>query len=87
MTNKNEEALTKNNHILENRNKSNLNRREKLLKNGNTDKEKRVSNMMRSDCSTSPETSSAKLNIKIVGDLMINGITPVALSNKCKHKF
>ena len=86
MTNNNEDALTENNHILENNNKSNLNRRGKLLKTDNTNKEKRVSNI-RSDCGTSSETSSPKLNIEIVGDLMKNGITPVGLSSKCKHKF
>ena len=45
MTKNNEEALTENNHILDNNNKSNLNRRDKLLKNDNTDKEKRVPNI------------------------------------------
>ena len=86
MTNNNEDALTENNHILENNNKSNLNRRGKLLKTDNTNKEERVSNI-RSDCGISSETSSPKLNIEIVGDLMKNGITPVGLSSKCKHKF
>ena len=86
LTNNNEEALTENNHILENNNKSNLNRRDKLLKKDNTDKEKRVSNI-RPDCGVSPETSSPKLNIEIIGDLMINGITLVELSRKCKHKL
>ena len=38
-TNNNENAITENNHILENNNKFNLNRRDKLLKKGNTDKE------------------------------------------------
>ena len=81
MTNNSEEALTENNHILENNNKSNLNRRDKLLKNDNTDKGKRFPNI-RLDCAVSPETSSPKLNIEVVGDLMING-----LSSKYKHKF
>ena len=86
LANNNEEALTENNHILENSNKSNLNRREKLLTNDNTDKEKQVSNI-RPDCGISAETSSPKLNIEIVGDSMKNGITLVGLSSKCKHKF
>ena len=60
--------------------KSNLNRRDKLLKNYGTDKEKQVSNI-RPDCRVSPETSSPKLNIEIVGKLI------VGLSNKCKHRF
>ena len=81
MNKNNEEALTENNHILENNNKSNLNRRDKLLKNDNTDKGKRFPNI-RLDCAVSPETSSPKLNIEVVGDLMING-----LSSKYKHKF
>ena len=63
-----------------------MNRREKLLKNDSTDKEKHVSNI-RSDCAVSPETSSSKLNIEIVGDSMINGITSVGLSSKCNHQF
>ena len=84
MTNNSEEALIENNHILENNNKSNLHRRDKLLKNDNTDKGKRVSSI-RSDCGVSPETSSPKLNNKIVSNLMINGITPVGLSIKCKR--
>ena len=87
MTNNNEDSLTENNHILENKNKSNLNRRDKLLKKGNTgDKEKRVSNI-RPDCGVSPETSSPQLNIEIVGDLMIYGITRIGLSSKCRYKF
>ena len=86
MTNNNEEALTENNSILKNNNKSNLNRTDKFLKNDNTHKEKQVSNI-RPDCSVSPETSSLKLNIEIVGNLMINGIAPVGLSSKCKLKF
>ena len=49
----------------------------KYLKNDSTDKEKQVSNI-RPDCCASAETSLAKLNIKIFGDSMINGITPVA---------
>ena len=63
-----------------------MNRRDKILKNNNTDKEKQVSNI-RPDCGVSPETSSQKLNIKIVGDSMINGITPVVWNSKCKHRF
>ena len=86
MTKNNEEALTENNHILENNNKFNLNRRNKFLKNGKTDKEKGVSNI-RLDCALSPETSSPKLSTEIVGDLIINGITHVDLSSKCKYKF
>ena len=86
MTNNNEEAITENNNILEKINKSKLNRKDKLLKNDNTFKEKQVSNI-RLDCTVSQETSSPKLNIEIVGDLIVNGITPVGLSSKCKHKF
>ena len=37
-TNNKEDALTENNHILENNNKTNLNRRHKLLKYANTGK-------------------------------------------------
>ena len=47
---------------------------------------KRVSNI-RLDCAVSPETSSPKLNIEIAGNLIINGITHVGLSSKCKYKF
>ena len=57
-----------------------------MLKNNNTDREKQVSNI-RPDCSVSPETSSPKLNVEIVEDSMIKGITPVGLSSKCKHRF
>ena len=63
-----------------------MNTRDKLLTSDNTDKEKQVSNI-RHDCGVSLETYSPKLNIEIVGDSMINGITPVGLSSKCKHKF
>ena len=63
-----------------------MNRRDKLLKNYNTDKENQVSNI-RLVCNLSPETSSPKLNIEIVGDSMINGITPTGLSSKCKNRF
>ena len=63
-----------------------MNRRYKLLKNDNTDKEKQVPNI-RPDFGVSPETSSPKLSIEIVGDSIINGITPVRLSSKCKHRF
>ena len=63
-----------------------MNRRDKLLKNDSTDKEKQVSNI-KPDCGVSPETSSPKLNIEIVGDSIINGITPVGLSCKCQHRF
>ena len=60
---------------------------DKLLKNDSTDKEKKVSNI-RPDDGVSPETSSPKLNIEIVGNSMINdGINPVGLSSKCKHRF
>ena len=74
-----EDILTKNNHIqIQNNNKANLNRRDRLLKNDSTEKEKQVSNV---------RTFSPKLNIEIVGNLMINGITPFGLSSKCKHRF
>ena len=63
-----------------------MNRRDRLLKNDNTDKEKQVPNI-RPDFGVSLETSSPKLSIEIVGDLIINGITPVRLSSKCKHRF
>ena len=63
-----------------------MNRRDDLLKNDNTDKKKQVSNI-RPDCGVSPESSSQKLNIEIVRDSMINGITPFGLSSKCKHRF
>ena len=62
-TSNNENALTENNHIFEINNKYNISRRQKLLKNENTDKEKQVSN-----CGVSPETSSPKINIEIIGD-------------------
>ena len=63
-----------------------MNRRYKSLKNDSTDKEKQVSSI-KPDCGVSPETSSPKLNIEIVGDSMINGITPTGLSSKCKNRF
>ena len=63
-----------------------MNRRDKLLKNDNTDKEKQVPNS-RPDFGLSPETPSPKLSIEIAGDSIINGITPVRLSSKCKHRF
>ena len=63
-----------------------MNRREKLLKNDNTSKKKQVSNI-RPDCGVLPETSSLKLNIEIVDDSMINGITPVRLSSNYKNRF
>ena len=63
-----------------------MNRRDKLLRKDNTDKETRVLNI-KLDWAVSLEFSSPKLNIEIVGDLMINGITPVGLSSKCKNKF
>ena len=85
-TNNNEDALTESNHILENSNKSNLNKRDKLLKNDNTDKGKQVSNI-RTNCGVSPEAPSSKLNIESVGDSMINKITPVGLSDKCKYRL
>ena len=84
-TNNNEDVLTEKNHIHEN-SKSNLNRRDKLLKNDSTDKVKQVSNI-RPNCVVSPETSSPKLCIEIVGDSIINGITSVGLSSKCEHRF
>ena len=85
--NNNEDGLTENNLIqIQNNNKSNSNRRDKLLKNDNTDQEKQVSNI-RPDYGVSPETSSPKLNFEIVGDLMVNAITPVGVSSKCKHRF
>ena len=76
-TNNNESALTENNHILENYDKSNLNRRDKFLKYDNTDKKKQVSNI-RPDCGVSPETYSPKLNFEIVGNSTISGITSYA---------
>ena len=63
-----------------------MSRREKLLKKDNTDKEKRALNI-KLDWAVSLEFSSPKLNIEIVVDLMINGITPVGLSSKRKNKF
>ena len=57
----------KNNHTLKNKIQLNLNRRGNLLINKNTDKVKQVSNI-RPDCGVSPETSTPKLNIEIVGD-------------------
>ena len=63
-----------------------MNRRYKSLKNDSTDKEKQVSSI-KPDCGVSPETSSPKLNIEIVGDSMINGITPVGLNSKCKRRL
>ena len=63
-----------------------MNRRDKLLKNDNTDKEKQVPKI-RPDFGVSPETSSPKLTIEVVGDSIINGITPVRLSSKRKHRF
>ena len=42
---------------------------------------------IRPDCHGSPETFSPKLHIDIVGDLIINGISPAGLSSKLKHKF
>ena len=63
-----------------------MNRRDKLLKNHSIDKEKQGSNI-RPGCGVSLETSSAKLNIEIVGDSMINRITPVGLSRNCKCEF
>ena len=86
-TNNKEDILTENNHTqIQNNNKSNLNRQDKLFKNGSTDKKKQVSNV-RPDCGVSPRTSSPKLDIEIVGDSMIDGITPVWLSSKCKYRF
>ena len=41
----------------------------------------------RSKCWISPETSSPKLKIEIVGHSMISGITPVGLSSKCRNRF
>ena len=61
------DILIKNNHTLKNKIQLNLNRRGNLLINKNTDKVKQVSNI-RPDCSVSPETSTPKLNIEIVGD-------------------
>ena len=63
-----------------------MNRRDKLLKNDNTDKEKQVPKI-RPDFGVSPETSSPKLSIEVVGDSIINGITPVRLSSKRKHRL
>ena len=63
-----------------------MNRRHKSLKNDSTDKEKQVSSI-KPDCGVSPETSSPKLNIEIVGDSMINEITPVELNSKCKRRL
>ena len=63
-----------------------MSRKDKLLKNDNIDKEKQVSNI-RPDYGVSPETSSPKSNIEIIGDSMINGVTPVGLSSKYKHRF
>ena len=59
-----------------------MNRRDRLLKN----KEKQVSNIS-PDCGVSPETSSPKLKIEIVGDSMISGKTLVGLTKKCKYRF
>ena len=83
-TNSNENIRTENNHILENKNQFNLNRRDNLFKNENTNKDKQVLNI-RPDCDVSPET--LKVNIKIVGDSMINRTSPVVLSSKCKNRF
>ena len=61
------DILIKNNHTLKNKIQLNLNRRGNLLINKNTDKVTQVSNI-RPDCGVSPETSTPKLNIEIVGD-------------------
>ena len=63
-------GLTENNYIFENNNKSNL---------------KQVLNI-RPCCDISPETFSLKLKIEIVGNLMINGKTPVGWCNKCRNR-
>ena len=56
-----------------------------VLKNDSTDKEKQVQNI-RPDRGVSTETSSLKLTIEIVGDSVINGITPAGLSSEREHK-
>ena len=63
-TKNNENSLTENDHILENKNQFNLNKRDNLLKNDNTDQDKQVSNI-RPDSGVSPETFTPKLNIKV----------------------
>ena len=84
----NKQALTENNYALDNNNQYNFNRRQNLLKDDNADKgeERQVSNF-RTDSGVLPRPSSPKLNIEIVGDSMINGITPVGLRDNCENRF
>ena len=79
----NKQALTENNS-----NQYNFNRRQNLLKDDNTDKgeEKQVSNF-RTESGVLPKSSTPKLNIKIVGDSTIKGITRVGLRGNCENRF
>ena len=89
-SNNNKQALTENNYAYDNSNQYNFNRRQNLLKGDNTDKgeEKQVSNFSGdSDSGVLPKPSTLRLNIEIVGDSTINGITPVGLRSNCENRF